>query len=99
MAAVLTERVREIAEARDIPESEVFEQALERGVEDLWQELVLSRYLNDELSGEKAVECVGADRVKHAEREFEAVEEDVQWGLNVWSSRLPILTHSFASMK
>ncbi len=83
MAADLTERVREIAEARDIPESEVLEQALERGVEDLWQELILSRYLNDELSREKAVEFVGADRVKRAEREVEAVEEDVRWGLNV----------------
>ena len=40
MAAEIPDRVREIAEARDLPESEVFEQALERGLEDLWEDLV-----------------------------------------------------------
>ena len=82
MAVDLTERVREIANARDVPESEVLEQALERGVEDLWQELVLTRYLNEEIAREKAIELAGFDRVKRAERETEAVEEDVRWGLN-----------------
>jgi predicted transcriptional regulator len=36
MATDLTGRVQEIAEARGIPESEILERALERGVEDLW---------------------------------------------------------------
>jgi hypothetical protein len=35
MAAEISDRVREIAEARGLPESEVFERALERGLEDL----------------------------------------------------------------
>ncbi len=35
MAADISDRVREIAEARGLPESEVFERALERGLEDL----------------------------------------------------------------
>lgn len=82
MAADLTERVQEISEARGIPESEIFEQALERGVEDLWTELVLSRYLSDEIDREEAIELVGRDRVKRAEREAQAVENDVRWGLN-----------------
>jgi hypothetical protein len=81
MAANITERVREIAEARGVPESEVFERALERGVEDLWTELTISRYLNDEISRSEAVERVGEDRIERAEREAEAVEEDVRWGL------------------
>ena len=82
MAVDLTERVRELAEARDVPESEVLEQALERGVETLWIELVLSRYLNDEIGRGEAVDLVGRDRVKRAEREVDAVEDDVRWGLN-----------------
>ncbi len=41
MATELSDRLREIAEARDVPESEVFEQALERGLQDLWEGLVL----------------------------------------------------------
>ncbi len=82
MATDLTERVQEIAEARGIPESEILEQALERGVEDLWVDLILSRYINDEIDREKAIELVGRDRVKRADRELQAVEDDVQWGLN-----------------
>ncbi|WP_049980790.1 hypothetical protein [Halolamina rubra] len=80
MAAELTERVREIADARGVPESEVFERALERGVEDLWFDLVISRYLNDEITRSRAVEAVGEERLRRAEREAEAVEEDVRWG-------------------
>ncbi|MFC6731817.1 MULTISPECIES: ribbon-helix-helix protein, CopG family [unclassified Haladaptatus] len=82
MVTDLTERVQEIAKARGIPESEILEQALERGVEDLWIDLVLSRYLSEEIDRETAIELVGRDRVKRAERELEAVSDDVRWGLN-----------------
>ena len=82
MATDLTERVQEIAKARGIPESEILERALERGVEDLWIDLVLSRYMNDEVDRETAIELVGRDRVKRAERELQAVEDDVRWGMS-----------------
>jgi predicted transcriptional regulator len=82
MAAELSERVQELAEARDVPESEVFERALERGVEELWAELVLSQYLDGELDREDAIERVGRAKVKRAEREWEFVKEDIEWGLN-----------------
>ncbi|WP_222912777.1 hypothetical protein [Natrinema sp. SYSU A 869] len=82
MATDLTERVQEIADARGKRESEILEQALERGVEDLWIEVVLSRYVNDEIDRETAIELVGRDRVKRAERELQAVSDDVQWGLD-----------------
>ncbi len=51
---------------------------LEHGVEDL----ILSRYVNDEIDRETAIELVGRDRVRRAERELQAVEDDVWWGLN-----------------
>ena len=82
MAAELSDRVREIAEARGLPESEVFERALERGLEDLREELVLAQYLNGELEREDAIERVGRTKVERAERERDIVEEDVDWGLN-----------------
>ena len=82
MAAELSERVRAIAEARNIQESEVFEQALERGLEDLWEDLVLAQYLDGELEREEAIERVGRTKVERAEYEQAAVEEDVDWGLN-----------------
>lgn len=81
MATDLTERVQEIAKDRDVPESKILEQALERCVENLWIDLVLSRYINDEINRETAIGLVGRDRVKRAERELQAVEDDIQWGL------------------
>ena len=82
MATNLTERVQEIAEARGIPESEILEQALERGVEALWIDLVLSRYASDEIDRETAIGLVGRGHVKRAERELQALEDDVRWGLS-----------------
>lgn len=81
MAADISDRVREIAEARGIPESEVFEEALERGLEELWVDIVLSRYFDGDLTTEEAIDLVGRGTVAQAEVEREAVEEDVGWGL------------------
>lgn len=82
MAAEISDRVREIADARGLPESEVFEQALERGLEDLWEDLVLAQYLDGDLDRGEAIERVGRPKVERAERERDVVEEDVDWGLN-----------------
>jgi hypothetical protein len=82
MAADASERVREIADARGVPESEVLDRALERGLEALWEDVVLSKYLDGELAREEAVERVGRPTVERADRERELVEEDVDWGLN-----------------
>jgi len=82
MAAEISERIREIADARGLAEPEVFERALERGLEDLWEDLVLSRYFDGELDREEAVERVGRTKVERAERERVVVAEDVDWGLN-----------------
>lgn len=82
MAADLSDRVREIAEARNLPESEVFEMALERGLEDLWENLVLSQYLDGQIERAEAIEHVGRTKVERAEQERAVVEEDVDWGLN-----------------
>ena len=82
-AAEISDRVREIAEARAPPESEVFERALKRGLEDLWRDLVLARYLGGKLDREEAIEHVGRTKVERAEREREVIEGDIDRGLNM----------------
>jgi len=82
MATEISDRVREIAAARDLPESEVFEKALERGLEDLWENLVLVQYLDGEIGREEAIERVGRSKVERAEQERDLVEEDISWGLD-----------------
>jgi hypothetical protein len=82
MAAEISDRVREIAETQGLSESEVFERALERGVEDLWEDIVLGQYFDGKFDREEAIDRVGRSKVERAEREREIVEEDVDWGLN-----------------
>ncbi len=74
MAAELSDCVRAIAETRGISESEVFERALERGLEDLWADLVIAQYLDGALERTDAIERV--------DRERTVVTEEVGWGLN-----------------
>ncbi|MCO8245314.1 hypothetical protein [Haladaptatus sp. AB643] len=82
MATEISDRAREIADARGVPESEVFEQALELGIADLWENVVLGKYVDGKLSREKTIELVGLENVQRSDREAAAVEEDVDWGLN-----------------
>ena len=82
MAVDISDRVQEIAEARNLQESEVFGQALERGLEDLWEELVLTQYLDGTRERAEAIEHVGRAKVERAEQEQEIVLDDVDWGLN-----------------
>ena len=57
--------------------------ALERGLEYLWSDLVLARYLDGKLNREEAIQHVGRTKVERAEREREIVEGDIDWGLNM----------------
>jgi predicted transcriptional regulator len=82
MATDLSDRVQAIAAAQDCPESAVFEQALERGIEALWTDVVLAEYFEGALDRSEAIDRVGRATVERAEREREAVEADVDWGLN-----------------
>jgi hypothetical protein len=77
MATEISDQVREIAEVRGLPESEVFGRALECGLEDLWENLLLAQYLDGELDREEAIERVGGAKVERAERERQVVEEGV----------------------
>ncbi|TQQ81609.1 hypothetical protein [Halonotius roseus] len=77
----VSERVHELAEHHDLDESVVIQQAVEAGVETLYRDMVVSRYLADEIAREEAVEQLGADVVNEVEIARDAVEDDVRWGL------------------
>jgi hypothetical protein len=64
----LTEKIKELASYRGVSESEILEQAIERGVDEMWAESVLSKYVEGEIDTERAVELVSLDRVKRADR-------------------------------
>ena len=63
------------------PESEVMTKVFQIGLRQLWREHVLGRYLRHEISREEAIESVGIDWVDLAERQKEAMMEDMAWAL------------------
>ncbi len=62
-------------------EAEVVAQAFETGLRQLWREYTLGRYLRGQISRAEAVEAAGLDWVELAERQYQAMTEDVAWGL------------------
>lgn len=77
--AELMKHVEELAEDRQTSESQVIEGAIEYGVQKLWEKDVLAKYIRGDIAREKAVELVGIELVKRAEKEKELVEDDVAW--------------------
>lgn len=63
-------------------EAEVMALAIEAGLRHLWRERTLGRYLHGQLSRAEAVEAVGIDWVQMAERQHQAMREDVEWATN-----------------
>lgn len=77
----MSERVREIARHRGLDESEIIQRAVERGLGDLWRDVVIDRYLAGDLTREEAVDELGPDVIRDVDRAAAAVQEDVEWGL------------------
>lgn len=61
------------------PESEVMTKVFQIGLRQLWREHILGRYLRHEISRDEAVESVGIDWVNLAERQKDAMLEDMAW--------------------
>ena len=77
----VSDHVRELAEHHDIDESAVIQRAVETGVETLYRNMLVRRYLADEITREEAIDQLGIEVVEKVESARDAVEEDVKWGL------------------
>ena len=65
----------------DKTESEVMALAFKAGLRQLWRERILGRYIKGEIPREEAVESVGVDWVDLAERQHEAMLDDLAWAM------------------
>jgi len=79
LAGNLSDRVRTLARHHNIEESEVLRQAVESGIETLYREMLITRYLEGELTREEAVDELGAIVVDEIDAAREAIEADVDW--------------------
>jgi predicted DNA-binding protein len=79
VAEHLSDRVRTLARHHGIEESAVLRQAVERGIETLYREMLISRHLEGELTREEAVDERGAVTVDELDAAREAIEADFNW--------------------
>ena len=63
------------------PEAEVRDLALEIGLRELRRERALARYLRGVISRGEAIDAAGIDWVELAERQNEAMRQDLEWAL------------------
>lgn len=63
------------------PETEVIAHALQTGLKHLWREMVLGHYVRGEITRDETIDSVGISWVDLADRQYEAMLEDVDWGL------------------
>jgi predicted transcriptional regulator len=77
--STLSKRVSEVAEDMRSSESEMIEEALERGMKELWEQSVVKKFLKGKIDKEEAIKLVGLEKIEKAEREEKSVEEDIEW--------------------
>ena len=77
----VSDHVRALAEHHGIDESAVIPRAVETGVETLYRNMLVRKDLADEITREEAVDQLGIEVVEEVESARDAVEEDVEWGL------------------
>ena len=63
------------------PETEIITKAFQTGLRQLWREQILGKYLRGEISRNEAIDLTGIDWVELAERQHEAMLEDIKWAL------------------
>jgi hypothetical protein len=63
------------------PEAEVLTLAFQAGLRQLWRDHMLSHYLRGEISRDETIAAVGIDWVELAERQRQAMQEDLAWAL------------------
>ena len=70
-----------LSEEMGFSEEEVIAEAIRSGIQQLRRERTLAAYVRGELSRDEAIDRVGIDWVEMADRQREAIEEDVAWAL------------------
>lgn len=74
-------RLEQLSNETGLSEDEVIAKAVQSGIRQLWRERTLAAYLNGDLSREEAIDQVGIDWVELADRQRDAMQEDLAWAL------------------
>ena len=86
MGTDVSDRVREIARYRETEESTIIQRAVEAGIDTLWRDVVISKYVDGDISHEEACDKLGADVINQVDQAKSAIEEDIEWGMDELSA-------------
>lgn len=75
------EYLEELSKETKQDETEMLSKAFQVGVRQMWREYILGRYLRGQISRDEAVEAVGIDLLELAERQHDAMMEDLEWAM------------------
>lgn len=75
------EYLEELSKETKQDETEMLSKAIQVGVRQLWREHILGQYLRGQISRVDAVEAVGIDLIELAERQHDAMMEDLEWAM------------------
>lgn len=78
----LVSEIGDIAKARNESEAKVIAEAIKIGIDKLWKESIIDKYLNGKISKRKATNLVGEALILMAEKQKKAVIDDLRWGLS-----------------
>ena len=81
MEDVILRDLEILAKERKEDVATIIANAVKIGIEKIRQDTILERYLKNLIAREEAIKLVGMELVRLAERQREAVLEDVEWGL------------------
>ena len=82
MEDVVLRELETLARERKEDVATIIAKAVKIGIEKMRQDIILERYLKKAVTREEAIKLVGMELVRLAERQREAVLEDVKWGLH-----------------
>jgi len=82
MEDVVLRELETLARERKEDVATIIAKAVKIGIEKMRQDIILERYLKKAITREEAIKLVGMELVRLAERQREAVLEDVKWGLH-----------------
>jgi hypothetical protein len=77
--STMTSYLEELVRRTHKTEAEVKAMAMETGLRQLWREQILDQYLHGQITRDQAVESIGAVWVDMADRQRQAMQEDLQW--------------------
>ena len=80
MQNTIVVKLQKVAQYRHENLEQTIAEAVKIGLNKLWLDYILGRYLTKKISRRKAIELAGRDAVKSAEYQDKTVHNDLLWG-------------------